>query len=54
MSGRSVVWKFSNREHRLGERIESMRKRVKADIVQYGGSPVKIGEEEYHLFRDSE
>ncbi|KAK3944929.1 putative 10 kda heat shock mitochondrial protein [Diplogelasinospora grovesii] len=23
-------------------------------IPQYGGSPVKVGEEEYHLFRDSE
>lgn len=22
--------------------------------AQYGGSPVKVGEEEYHLFRDSE
>lgn len=22
--------------------------------VQYGGSPVKVGEDEYHLFRDSE
>jgi hypothetical protein len=23
-------------------------------VEQYGGSPVKVGEEEYHLFRDSE
>ncbi|OAA68384.1 heat shock protein [Niveomyces insectorum RCEF 264] len=23
-------------------------------IPQYGGSPIKVGEEEYHLFRDSE
>ncbi|KAK4152045.1 chaperonin 10-like protein [Chaetomidium leptoderma] len=23
-------------------------------IPQYGGSPVKVGEQEYHLFRDSE
>ncbi|KAK4454420.1 chaperonin 10-like protein [Podospora aff. communis PSN243] len=23
-------------------------------IPQYGGSPVKVGEDEYHLFRDSE
>jgi len=23
-------------------------------VTQYGGSPVKVGEEEYHLFRDSE
>ncbi|KAL2159521.1 hypothetical protein VTH06DRAFT_2526 [Thermothelomyces fergusii] len=23
-------------------------------IPQYGGSPVKVGDEEYHLFRDSE
>ncbi|KAB5572428.1 heat shock protein [Coniochaeta sp. 2T2.1] len=23
-------------------------------IPQYGGSPVKVGEEEFHLFRDSE
>ena len=23
-------------------------------IPQYGGSPVKVGEEEYHLFRDHE
>ena len=23
-------------------------------LFQYGGSPVKVGEEEYHLFRDSE
>ncbi|KAI0161181.1 chaperonin Cpn10 [Hypoxylon sp. FL1284] len=23
-------------------------------IPQFGGSPVKVGEEEYHLFRDSE
>jgi hypothetical protein len=22
--------------------------------IQFGGSPVKVGEEEYHLFRDSE
>lgn len=22
--------------------------------VQFGGSPVKVGEDEYHLFRDSE
>lgn len=22
--------------------------------LQYGGSPVKVGEEEFHLFRDSE
>ncbi len=21
---------------------------------QYGGSPIKVGEEEFHLFRDSE
>ncbi|GAB0137709.1 mitochondrial chaperonin Cpn10 homeolog b [Epichloe bromicola] len=27
---------------------------VLMDIVQYGGSPVKAGEEEYQLFRDSE
>jgi len=23
-------------------------------IPQYGGAPVKVGEDEYHLFRDSE
>jgi chaperonin GroES len=23
-------------------------------IPQYGGSPVKVGEEEFHLFRDAE
>lgn len=23
-------------------------------IPQFGGSPVKVGEEEFHLFRDSE
>ncbi|EPS33058.1 10 kDa heat shock protein [Penicillium oxalicum] len=23
-------------------------------IPQFGGSPIKVGEEEYHLFRDSE
>ncbi|KAL2152945.1 hypothetical protein VTH82DRAFT_4100 [Thermothelomyces myriococcoides] len=23
-------------------------------IPQYGGSPVKVGDEEYHIFRDSE
>jgi hypothetical protein len=23
-------------------------------LLQYGGSPVKVGEEEFHLFRDSE
>ncbi|KAG7288208.1 10 kDa heat shock protein [Staphylotrichum longicolle] len=23
-------------------------------IPQYGGSPIKVGEDEYHLFRDSE
>ena len=23
-------------------------------IPQYGGSPVKVGDDEYHLFRDSE
>ena len=23
-------------------------------IPQYGGSPVKVGEDEYHLFRDTE
>lgn len=22
--------------------------------IQYGGSPVKVGEEEFHLYRDSE
>lgn len=25
-----------------------------ANKVQFGGSPVKVGEDEYHLFRDSE
>jgi hypothetical protein len=25
-----------------------------ADKLQYGGSPVKVGEEEYSLFRDHE
>ena len=23
-------------------------------LLQFGGSPLKIGDEEYHLFRDSE
>jgi hypothetical protein len=27
---------------------------VELIIVQYGGSPVKVGEEEYTLFRDHE
>lgn len=31
--------------------IESFRLTV---VMQYGGSPVKVGEEEYSLFRDHE
>lgn len=23
-------------------------------MIQFGGSPVKVGDDEYHLFRDSE
>jgi hypothetical protein len=25
-----------------------------ADVLQFGGSPIKVGEEEYSLFRDHE
>ncbi len=28
--------------------------RIDADGLQYGGSPVKVGDEEYSLFRDYE
>jgi hypothetical protein len=30
--------------------------RLNANLVffQFGGSPIKVGEDEYHLFRDSE
>jgi hypothetical protein len=27
---------------------------LKANMSQYGGSPIKVGEEEYSLFRDHE
>jgi chaperonin GroES len=38
-----------------GERErEEMMKKDKANGLQYGGSPVKVGEEEYALFRDYE
>lgn len=30
------------------------RERTEANRSQYGGSPVKVGEEEYALFRDYE
>ncbi|OCT44615.1 10 kDa heat shock protein, mitochondrial [Cladophialophora carrionii] len=32
----------------------SVQEGDKVLIPQYGGSPVKVGEEEYHLFRDHE
>jgi len=31
-----------------------MDNRVADKLVQYGGSPVKVGDEEYSLFRDHE
>ncbi|KAJ9626133.1 uncharacterized protein PV06_05091 [Exophiala oligosperma] len=38
-----------------GKRISmGVKEGDKVLIPQYGGSPVKVGEEEYHLFRDSE
>ncbi|KIV93806.1 hypothetical protein, variant [Exophiala mesophila] len=38
-----------------GKRIVmSVQAGDKVLIPQYGGSPVKVGEEEYHLFRDAE
>ena len=38
-----------------GKRITmSVREGDKVLIPQYGGSPVKVGEDEYHLFRDHE
>ncbi|KAI1615051.1 chaperonin 10-like protein [Exophiala viscosa] len=40
---------------RDGKRIGmSVKEGDKVLIPQYGGSPVKVGEEEYSLFRDSE
>ncbi|KAK5199486.1 mitochondrial heat shock protein Hsp10 [Exophiala xenobiotica] len=40
---------------REGKRMEmGVKEGDKVLIPQYGGSPVKVGEEEYHLFRDSE
>merc|ERR1711939_350933 len=40
---------------REGKRITmGVKEGDKVLIPQYGGSPVKVGEEEYHLFRDSE
>ncbi|KAI5288502.1 10 kDa heat shock protein [Ascosphaera aggregata] len=38
-----------------GKRIEmGVKEGDKVLIPQYGGSPVKVGDEEYHLFRDSD
>jgi len=38
-----------------GKRISmSVNEGDKVLIPQYGGSPVKVGEDEYHLFRDHE
>ncbi|EXJ84591.1 hsp10-like protein [Capronia epimyces CBS 606.96] len=38
-----------------GKRLSmSVQEGDKVLIPQYGGSPVKVGEEEYHLFRDHE
>ncbi|CAZ80196.1 unnamed protein product [Tuber melanosporum] len=38
-----------------GKRIEvSVKPGDRVLIPQYGGSPVKVGDEEYHLFRDHE
>ncbi|KAI5303914.1 10 kDa heat shock protein [Ascosphaera pollenicola] len=38
-----------------GTRLQmSVKEGDKVLIPQYGGSPVKVGEEEYSLFRDSE
>ncbi|RVX66818.1 10 kDa heat shock protein, mitochondrial [Exophiala mesophila] len=38
-----------------GKRIGmSVQAGDKVLIPQYGGSPVKVGEEEYHLFRDAD
>jgi chaperonin GroES len=40
---------------RDGKRIEvSVKPGDKVLIPQYGGSPIKVGEEEYSLFRDHE
>lgn len=40
----------------------ALQKRIKSDVtmhgslteIQYGGSPIKVGDEEYSLFRDHE
>ncbi|KAL0633335.1 mitochondrial heat shock protein Hsp10 [Maublancomyces gigas] len=38
-----------------GKRLEiSVKPGDRVLIPQYGGSPVKVGEDEYHLFRDHE
>lgn len=34
--------------------MDGMNLGANGDCVQYGGSPVKVGEEEYTLFRDHE
>ena len=40
---------------REGSRIEmGVKAGDKVLIPQFGGSPIKVGDEEYHLFRDSE
>ncbi|KAK7606797.1 chaperonin 10-like protein [Phyllosticta citricarpa] len=40
---------------REGKRIlPSVKAGDKVLIPQYGGTPIKVAEEEYHLFRDSE
>lgn len=39
------VWAHSIATRRLGPMLT---------VLQYGGSPVKVGEEEYSLFRDHE
>lgn len=59
---RHTVWRSVKQGENLsgiqkGSRKKETKKRIKvADIVfaQFGGSPVKVGEDEYHLFRDSE
>jgi hypothetical protein len=33
---------------------KGMMRWIEADKEQYGGSPVKVGDEEYSLFRDHE
>lgn len=33
---------------------QKKQRRILTQVAQFGGSPVKVGEDEYTLFRDSE